>query len=221
MELSRLSNPPGQLVADTSAIINLIATECPAEILRALPVRVVMTDIAVEEIEDGRKKGRGDADVLAKLKKDGLIEIRGLGNTAENLFEQLVVGAAESTLDDGEAATIAFAIENSLSVVIDDYKARRICRERFSCLPVQCSVEIFRHTAVQETLGGKQLELSVLNALRTARMCVPPEHIEWVVSLIGDMNASSCPSLPFKYREAAATRSKLATKTRTGSQGSR
>ncbi len=179
----------------------------------ALPMRVVMTDIAAEEVEGGRKKGRGDAEVLFKLRNEGLIDIDSLGDTGESVFEQLVVGPANATLDDGEAATIAFAVENSLSVIIDDYKARRICKERFGGLGVQCSVEIFRHALVEKTLGRKQVELSVLNALRTARMGVPPEHIEWVVNLIGDTNAGSCPSLPVRCREAAVARNKRVTKT--------
>lgn len=207
-----MSNPSVRLVADTSAIINLIATQCPAEILRALPERLVVTDIAADEIEEGRRKGHIDAEVLDELKKAELITIGGLGDSGEGLFERLVIGPACMTLDDGEAATIAYAVENSLGVIIDDYKARRICKKEFGRVPMRCSVEIFRLATVQKALGPKQLECAVLNALQIARMGVPPEHIEWVVGVIGDVRASSCPSLPRRNRDAAAVRTKASTR---------
>lgn len=206
MELSRLSSSYGRLVADTSAIINFIATQCPADILRALPERLVITDIVADEIEDGRKKGRLDAEMLDELKKSGLIHIEALGDAGESVFERLVVGPASMTLDDGEAATIAYAVENSLGVIIDDYKARRICKQHFAGVPMRCSVEIFRHVTVQGVLGSRQLELAVLNALQIARMGVPAEHIDWVVGIIGDVNAGLCPSLPRRKREMSTLR---------------
>lgn len=201
MELLRLSNASGRIVADTSAIINLNATECAADILRALPERVVVVDIAADELEDGRKKGRRDAEMLAQLKTAGLIEIESLGEKGEALFAQLVVGPANSTVDDGEAATIAYAVEHSLGVVVDDGKARRICRERYSEVPVQCSVELFQHPSVQGALGKARISSAVLNALQKARMRVLPEHVQWIVSVIGAANASSCRSLPKRSRE--------------------
>jgi predicted nucleic acid-binding protein len=199
-----LSNSSGRLVADASAIINIIATQYPIEILRALPEDVVVTDVVVDEIEEGRQKGRRDADVLDELRRDGFLEVESLGDRGKEFFEQLVFGPASATLDDGEAATIAYAAENTLGVIMDDSKARRICQRQFGGVGIRCSVEIFRHVEVQEALGRQRLELAVLNSLQLARMGVPVEHIEWVVSIIGESNASSCPSLPRRNREAAA-----------------
>jgi predicted nucleic acid-binding protein len=200
MGSSRLSSPRARIVADSSAIINLNATQCAAEILRALPERVIVVDIVVGELEDGRRKGRSDADMLAELRKDGLVEIDGLGNPGNVLFERLVVGPASATLDDGEAATIAYAVEHSLGVVVDDNKARRICREQYRELPIRCSVEIFQHPSVQNTLGRDRLSSAVLKALQTARMRVFSEHMGWVIDLIGDNNAACCRSLPRRNR---------------------
>jgi predicted nucleic acid-binding protein len=204
MELSRLSNPSGRIVADTSALINLNATQYAGDILRALPERVIVVDIVAGELEDGRKKGRQDADLLAELKKAGLVETDSLGEVGEALFEGLVVGTASATLDDGEAATIAYAVEHSLGVIVDDSKARRICKEKHKAVPMRCSVEIFQHPSVQKALGKERLSSAVLNALQTARMRVLPEHIEWVVSLIGSANANSCRSLPKRDRQSGS-----------------
>lgn len=200
----RLSNSSGRLVADASVIINMIASKCPVKILGALPGRVVVTDVVVDEIADGVNKGRGDVDVFNKLRRLGLLEVASLGAIGEGLFEHLVVGPASATLDDGEAATIAYAAEHTLGVIMDDYKAKRICKERFDGVGILCSVEIFRHSDIQKALGRRGLGMAVLNALQLARMGVPAEHIEWVVSIIGESNASSCPSLPRRTREAAA-----------------
>jgi predicted nucleic acid-binding protein len=200
MGLPRLSKPSGRLVADASAIINLNATQCAAEILQALPERMVIVDVVAGELEGGRKKGRLDAAMLAELSNGGLVEIATLGDPGYLLFEHLVVGPAIATLDDGEAATIAYAVEQTLEVVVDDNKARRICREQYGGIPMRCSVEIFQHPSVQKSLGRERLSSAVLNALQRARMRVLPEHMNWVIDLIGDRNASSCHSLPRRKR---------------------
>jgi predicted nucleic acid-binding protein len=200
MGLPRLSKPSGRLVVDASAIINLNATQCAADILYALPERVVVVDIVAGELEGGRKKGRQDAAMLAELNDAGLVDIATLGDSGYLLFEHLVVGPASATLDDGEAATIAYAVEKTLEVVVDDNKARRICREQYSGIPMRCSVEMFQHPSVQKNLGRERLSSAVLNALQTARMRVPPEHMDWVIELIGASNATSCSSLPRRNR---------------------
>lgn len=206
MELSRLSSPSGRVVADTSAIINLNGTLRAADILRALPERVIVVDIAAEELDDGRKKGHTDADMLRELKRGGLLEIASLGNIGEALFEQLVVGPASSTLDDGEAATIAYAVEHSIGVVIDDSKARRLCRERHRGVSMRCSVEIFQQASIREALGAEGLSAAVFNSLRISRMRVLPEHVDWVVNLIGEANARLCRSLPKRQQVIGSQR---------------
>jgi predicted nucleic acid-binding protein len=199
-----LSNSSLTIVADASAIINLNATQCAADILRSLPERVAVVDIVAGELEEGRAKGRPDAEMLADLAASGLVEIVRLGDTGEALFERLVIGPASSTLDDGEAATIAYAVERTLAVVVDDNKARRICQEQFPAVGRRCSCDIFRHPAICKSLGKERLALAVLNALQLARMRVLTEHLEWVVDLIGPEKARTCHSLPQALRQCAS-----------------
>lgn len=205
MELPRLTSLSGTLAADTSAIINLNATQYAADILRAMPERLIVVDISVGELDQGRKNGRADADLLAELRRAGLIEVSGLGVVGEAVFEQLVAGPANDTLDDGEAATIAYAVEHSLGIVVDDGKARRICRERYPQVQMRSSVELFQHQILRSALGQERLASAVLNALRIGRMRVLPEHIPWVVELIGDKNASACSSLPKRSRRSVVS----------------
>jgi predicted nucleic acid-binding protein len=196
----RLSNPVGRLCVDASAIINLNASEAAPDILRALPERLLVVDVVVNELEEGRKTGRQDAQLLAQWLQAQLIERDQLSEPDELLFESLVWGPAAATLDDGEAATMAYAVGRSLPIVLDDQKARRIWQERFAHLSILSSVDLFRHTEVQRALGQDRLAASVFNALKSARMRVLAEHTRWVTGLIGEANARECKSLPQRHR---------------------
>lgn len=193
---SSLTNPSIIVVADTSTAINLNATGCAAQILRALPNRLHMADIAMSELEIDKRNGRQDAKLVAELAKSGLIVTTSLGSVGLNHFESLVVGRGKDTLDDGEASTIALSLELSGVAVMDERKATRICGERFPQLSVGCTMDILSHDAVLASLGKGALETAVFTALQDARMRVLPHYLDWVVNLIGRDRASLCLSLP-------------------------
>ena len=192
------------LVADTSTIINLNASGSSREILRAVPNRVVVAEALLPELEAGKQ----DADYLKELINDGLVEIITIGDVGTQHFEDLVIGPATATLDDGEAATIAIAIEQQGIALIDERKAHRICSERYPDLRIGCTVDIFAHPEVLRALGEQKLALSVLNALTDARMNVLPHHVDWVVKLIGPDKAAHCHSLPKSVRQLEETSAK-------------
>lgn len=197
---SCLTDPNALLVADASVAINLNATGCAAQILRALPNRIVITAIAADEVIDDRQNGRRDAELLAKLVDDGLVEIVHLSEAAETTFGGLVIGPAIETLDDGEAATIAYASEHGGMPLIDERKASRICGQRFAELRLASTVDVLAHASVENALGRHELANAVFNALRQARMGVLPHHGDWVTSLIGPERTSLCGSLPRSFR---------------------
>ncbi|MCY4660979.1 MAG: hypothetical protein OXF93_14365 [Acidobacteria bacterium] len=126
---SCLDERPAPVVADTSVVINLNATGCSEAILGALPNRCVVPEDVSLEFQAGRRTGRGDAAALAALVEQHLFEPARLGDVGMSHFAGLVGGAAADTLDDGEAATIACAVERSAIALIDDRKAIRICAE--------------------------------------------------------------------------------------------
>ena len=140
-----MTDPAAVAVADASAVINLNATGCAREIVAALPNRVVVVDIVPEELERGRERDRKDADLLHGLVAAGAIEIVRLDETALGYFEGFVVGSAADTLDDGEAATIAYALAEGTIPLIDERKATRLCAERHPALRVGCTVDLFAH----------------------------------------------------------------------------
>jgi predicted nucleic acid-binding protein len=193
---SDLTDAQAVLVADASVIISVNATGNGKQIIKALANRVVVVDIVSGELEDGRQKKRNDADLLKKLVDGGQIEIVELDADGEAHFEELVIGPAQNTLDDGEAATIAHAVAINGVALIDERKANRICTERFPELRTASTVDIFLHPNVQAELGQDGLGHAVFNALCNGRMRVSPEHVSWVVSLIGAERAQRCVSLP-------------------------
>ena len=195
-----LIDPAARLVADASTIINLIATGSARVILAALPNRVVVVDVVPGELETGRARGRETWDRLQDLAAGGVLEIVPLGEGAALYFEDLVIGPAAATLDDGEAATIAYAVANGSTALIDERKATRICAERFPDLRIACTVDVLIHQDVQRRLGPDLLSDAVFRALRDGRMGVFPHHLEWVVALIGEERAAQCPSLPRRTR---------------------
>lgn len=191
------------LVVDTSIVINLNATGCAKQILDALPQRVVVVDVVVGELESGKSKGRGDAAMLADLAETGVVTVASLGESALSQFESLVVGASAETLDDGEAATIAYAIETNSCVIIDERKAMRICSSRFPHIQLGCTLDLLSHQAVQRALGQLRLADALHKALLSARMRVLPHYMNWVVNLIGNERAAACRCLPETVRQAA------------------
>ena len=184
------------LVADASVAINLIASGFAREILQSIPNKVVLTEIVFREILGGAKKGRDESSTIIELVNEMKMEIIKLTPQAEERFEDLVVGDAASTLDDGEASTIAHAVENLGIAIIDEKKAYKICGEKYPYLRIGSSLDLFFHPSVQSALGKINLSISLENALRKARMRVLPHFIQNVVGLIGPDKAAEFKSLP-------------------------
>jgi predicted nucleic acid-binding protein len=198
--LTFLTELPAPLVADTSVVINLIATGCAPAIVRSLPGRLVVVDVVPAELDTGRRRGRHNSDRLNELVDASLVEIVSLGEFGTQHFSELVIGPAATTLDDGEAATIAYAVEHTATAFIDERKATRICADRYPELRVGCTVDLLVHPDVQHHLGIEALADGIFNALQGGRMRVLPHHLEQVVGLIGYERAASCPSLPRSIR---------------------
>jgi predicted nucleic acid-binding protein len=198
-----LADPALSLVADASTVINLIATGCASTIISAIPNRFVVVDVIPAELDAGRSRGRKDADRLQELVAEGHLEVVTLSDGAWRQFEGLVAGPATETLDDGEAATIAYALENRGAAVLDEKKATRLCGFRFPSLCLISTVDILLHPDVRARLGENRVSDAVFAALRDAGMKVFPHHLDKVVHLIGRERAAKCLSLPKGLRESA------------------
>ncbi len=201
--LSCLSEDNSEIALDASTAINLNATGRAVDILSCFGARVVVLDVVIGELEDGIPKGRRDAEMTRRLAELGLLRVVSLTAVGWKCFEDLVVGSAAATLDDGEAATIAYAVETGAFAVIDERKANRICAERYREVSLAATVDLLAYQAVERLLGKSALSDAVFGALSAARMRVMPHHLDWVVNLIGEERASRCASLPNFVRGAS------------------
>ncbi|TLN07441.1 hypothetical protein FDZ74_12640 [bacterium] len=193
------SEASGMRIADASVWINLIATERAQIILRAIPVPLYITDVALAELERGRSRGRQAADELKKLLDIGLTKVVMLAAEDEAVFVSLVNGATAETLDDGEAATLACAHRLCACALIDERKATQIAARRFQTLEVLSTVDLLLSLEVRSACGP-DLGGVLFRALTGARMRVPDEHIEEVVRILGIERAATCHSLPIRIR---------------------
>ena len=203
MNASRFfASPSTVLVADASIVINLNASGRAREIIRALPHRIVVTGNAVTELEAGERNGHGDARQLYDLINARLIDRVEIGGIGAPIYESLIDGSARLTLDDGEAATIACAVEAGAFALLDERKARSLCTASFATLPLGCTAELLMHPAVATALTSEHVA-TVVRTLQVGRMRVPPEFVSDLIALIGPDHTATCVSLPKVARRTA------------------
>ena len=185
------------IVTDASVIINLVATRAAADIVVSFPNRFLATANVRRELWEGRGRGHGSWEGLEALIGDGSIEPVQLQGGDESVYRSLVEGDARETLDDGEAATIAYAVGRAAVALIDERKARRICAGRFPGLRLALTVDLLLHGLVRDVLGGTGQKDAIFRALRDAKMqVVPPDRMQELVRRIGPVRAAVCTSLP-------------------------
>ncbi|QTN34837.1 hypothetical protein [Cognatishimia activa] len=183
-------------VADTSVLINLEASGHAGTIIQATTGVLLTTKNAFDEVLAGELQGYSTAVELRDLCNSGALEIVELGGAEEAVYRSLVEGPAAQTLGDGEAATLAYAVENDAVALIDERKAQRICRERFGGTQVTTTTDLILHSNVVAELGDEQHVAAVHAALTKARMHVPRHRVAEVVKLLGVERSVDCPSLP-------------------------
>lgn len=203
MSLSCLTDPSLPIHADASTLINLNASGCASAILNALPNKVRVLDTVMAELRTDKRTGRDDAKLARALVNEGLLEVLPLESLKSEHFVNLVAGPATETLDDGEAATIAGALEGSGIALIDERKAIALCSRKHPTLKIARTVDVFAHSAVEKALGRTALGNGVFGALQNARMRVSTHHEQWIVDIVGSKRAKCCLSLPSRLRAAS------------------
>ena len=194
-------NGSRSLVGDASFWINIVATGRAEFILNSLRANVVITTTALTELGSGREKGRLTSAVVAELIEGNLVRGVGLGANEEAVFLDLVAGPTGLTLDDGEAATIAFALSSDSVALIDERKATGLCRERYPALDVMSTTDLLLAEPTALALQPDGLAECLFMALSVARMRVPHQHLAKVCELLGDERRSQCRSLPAVWRQ--------------------
>lgn len=195
------ASPSVPVVTDASVIINLNATASAAAIISAFPNPFFVTANVRRELSMGESRGHRCGERLEALISEGLLELAELEPGDDLVYRSLVEGGFEGTLDDGEAATIAYAVEHDGLALIDERKARRICDARFPDLLIASTVEVLLHPLVAKWLGESDQSEAIFLALRDARMQVPRQWLREVIKRIGANRAVECPSLPRAFRD--------------------
>ncbi len=164
----------GGLVLDTSVWLNLLATDAMEAILSGLAVPCYAPEQVVMEVRrhpaSGVKYQTDDHPLRRASSKVSLLSLEG---KELDLFLEIVGAPTGDALGDGEAAVIAAAMSRGLDVVIDDKKARRILRERFSKLRIYWTVDLLQARSVIATLGRTLADECFEKACRLGRMHVP------------------------------------------------
>jgi predicted nucleic acid-binding protein len=163
------------LVLDTSVWINLLATEAMEAILRALAVPCYAPEQVVTEIRRHPVTGAVFPMESHPLRQmSPTVSILSLEGNELDLFLEIVGAPFGDALGDGEAAAIVVAASRGLDLIIDDRKARRIGRERFSQLRIYWTVDLLRASSVAAALGRPRVDECFARACRFGRMHVPP-----------------------------------------------
>ena len=185
------------LVLDASCAINLLGTGTAELVLRAIPAAVLIEEHPFREVRRHPIEGRDHTTELASLQRHGLLEVVSLSEAGNRIFRDSGETSLDLELDDGEAATIAYAVSEGESTVpvIDERKATRLFKGRWRGRPIIDTVTLFQLLVRHERLRSNEARDAIHSALLYARMQVAPGMRPWVVDLIGQQRASECPSL--------------------------
>lgn len=185
------------LVLDASVAINLLGTNMGDRVLQAIPQEVHIAQHALREIRRHPVSGLHATGDLCEWQDRRLISTVALDQSQQRLFNDLTSKNLEHSLDDGEAATIAYAMGGTdpMIPVIDEKKATRIFRARWPSDALFDTVGLFWNLVECDLMPVAEARHAVFSALRHARMQVRHGMREWVVQLIGEDLALQCPSL--------------------------
>ncbi len=121
--------PRTAVLLDACVAINLAATDLLHPIAEALDVTFILTRQAGAEVGHLRDIVNGELVStpidLGQHTSEGTLQIIDLAPPEYPLYLELA-----TSVDDGEAATIAAAAQRNLQLATDDRKARRLCAER-------------------------------------------------------------------------------------------
>ncbi len=185
--LSSVTDEELVLVIDTSVLISLYACTYGEQILSAIPNKIIVPQIVVSEFE----RGTQDKNFLPTLANKKIVELSELTDEEDELFEKFIL-----TLDDGESATIAIAINRNILPVIDERKGRGFLIGLNANIVAGWSLDLIRHSKVISKLGSPDDLEALFLALYESHMRIPEERAEEIIALIGEDRARKCTCLP-------------------------
>jgi predicted nucleic acid-binding protein len=184
------------LVLDASALINLLGTGIAGELVKAANRRMLVEDYAFEELRRHPLPEQDIRSEIAALLVSGLLQRVSMEDAARTLFRELTDGDLTAGLDDGEAATIAYAMSHAAAIpVIDEKKASAVFAQRWASRTTVDTVTLLGQADVISAFTDEQYSAAIHSALLYARMRVPKAARPWIRALLGNERAAQCPSL--------------------------
>ena len=200
MRSNALDLGAAQLVLDASCAINFLGTGVAEMVIGAVPSTVLIEKHAFMEVRRHPIEGRDHASELCSLQTKGLLKVVSRSEAGNRIFRDSGETSLDLELDDGEAATIAYAVSEGLSTVpvIDERKATRLFKERWPNRPIIDTVTLFQMLVQHKCLSLSEVRSAIYSALLHARMQVAPSMRPWVVGVVGKQRAAECSSLGSK-----------------------
>ena len=162
------------LLNDSSVLLNLLAADCLAEIVKATGWQFAICPAVRDEAKKLRDADTGEMrDVdLAPLIESGLLQVLELADEAEQTLyvEQAVA------VDDGEAMSIAIAASRRLELAIDDKQASNHTKRAFPELKLWTTPEIIKHWSDQAKISAGELKSAISAIEARARYFPPRSH---------------------------------------------
>jgi predicted nucleic acid-binding protein len=160
-----------QILLDACVAINLAATDSLDGIANSLHLTILITRQAAAETGHLRDVIDGEL-VLTPidLSQSALGDDLQVLELAPSEYAPYLELAA--IVDDGEAATIAMAIERGLEIATDDRRARRLCEERHLAEPVRTLALLHSYTEAARLTNHQVRE--ILTKVRDRASFQPP-----------------------------------------------
>lgn len=171
------------LVLDASAMINLLGCGSPERILSALGQESALEESTLKEVIRNPINSEPARPYVDKLVSAGLIRITRMNDESYSHYIDLVSGEPKEALGRGESAAIAYAVEVSGVVILDDVKARRVGKARFPACVQLTSAALFRLAAERAQLTNREIVGLLDFARENARMHFLEDDQKWVDSL--------------------------------------
>ncbi len=171
-------------MADADVLMNLLATSCPAEILRAVGLRLLICPTISQEaiyLEGILESDEREQIDLFELENEQVL------NRLE--FEDREIDMSidlARLVDDGEAEVLSVAVNRGIPMASDDRKARRVALERGVTL--LSTPELLHNWQNVSEIPVQRMRLVLNFVHRRSRYRPPPGHslYAWWMSLLLD-----------------------------------
>lgn len=169
---------PGHFVLDASVAISVLGTSRGTELLKAVAKGCVMEERAAKEVTRHPRGFSHPKGPLGELLAAGVLEVVSMDAAADYpIFVRLAGAPAPDGLDDGEAASVTWGSQHDGILVVDESKARRICKRDFPKLELRSSIDLFRLWS--QNASAAELSAALKEARTNARMRVLNQDKAW------------------------------------------